>query len=282
MSRIKQILEQNPFLSKPLIEYVKETDPSDTYKYANFLVKIIKNRFENEGSIFGDDVSSLLKSFEEHVQAKRITKNDISSYNTIEEIKSEVNKADVIKKRNEAKKRVITLLKTEDTTVIVPLTKESSQVYGKGTKWCTSAVSDNLFSRYSSSGFLVYVISRDNDGKEINKTAIFTTRRGCEVYDSQDNQINPLRVCLPQNIGEDIIALVDGYGSINNYLKFEDSPKTLVGGKYYTLESLNKKGIQSLYVKSVKEGNQTSMEQLKSEFDRRAYKRGSVDEMLKV
>jgi hypothetical protein len=51
MSRIKQILEQNPFLSKPLIEYVKETDPSDTCKYANFLVKIIKSFSENELNI---------------------------------------------------------------------------------------------------------------------------------------------------------------------------------------------------------------------------------------
>ena len=77
-------------MGKPLIDYVKETDTSKTNKYDQFLVKIIKNRFSNQESVFGEDVSRLLKSFEEHVQEKRITKNDISQYNSLEEIKSEV------------------------------------------------------------------------------------------------------------------------------------------------------------------------------------------------
>lgn len=282
MSRIKQILEQNPFLGKPLIEYVKEADPSETNKYAQFLVKIIKNRFDNQESVFGEDVCSLLKSFEEHVQEKRITKNDISQYNSFEEIKSEVVKADKIKKNNEAKKRIITLLKTEDTTVIIPLTKESSQIYGKGTRWCTSSINNNMFGAYASNGFLVYVIKKDKTGKEIDKIAMHVTRSNCTVYNSQDTVINPLRVSLPQTTIENIVALVDGYGSTPNYLKFENSPKLIVDGKYYVLESLNKKGIQSLYMKSLKEGNQTSLDLLKSEFDRRKYKRGSIDEMVKV
>lgn len=280
MSRIKQILEQNPFLGKPLIEYVKEADPSETNKYAQFLVKIIKHRFENQELIFGEDMCGLLKSFDDHVQEKRIIKNDISQYNSIEEIKSEVVKADKIKKDNEAKKKIINLLKTEDTTVIIPLTKESSQIYGKGTKWCTSSTNNNMFGSYASNGFLVYVIKKDKTGKEIDKTAMHVTRNQCIVYNSQDIIINPLRVSLPQTTIENIVALVDGYGSIYNYLKFENSPKLIVDGKYYVLESLNKKGIQSLYTKSVKEGNQTNLELLKSEFDRRKYKLGSVDEMV--
>lgn len=49
--------------------------------------------------------------------------------------------------------------------VIVPITKEASMLYGKGTKWCTAAKKDNQFEFYNASGNLYIIIDKQTGRK---------------------------------------------------------------------------------------------------------------------
>lgn len=50
-------------------------------------------------------------------------------------------------------------------SIIIPLTKEASILYGKGTKWCTAALKDNLFDDYSNKGPLFICINKKTKRK---------------------------------------------------------------------------------------------------------------------
>ena len=84
------------------------------------------------------------------------------------------------------------LFENNQAFVIKPLTKDASICYGKGTKWCTAAMSGNMFNAYfgRSKVTLIYVINKNSDPlyDDYAKMAIAIYPSGeKEVFDAKDN-----------------------------------------------------------------------------------------------
>ena len=111
MSRLDRLKEQHPELNISLIDMLAKVDPSNTYKYTEFLIKMIKNIFIDDYTsdigltigidILGSDNVELLNEFELHSKVGRIKNSDISSYKSWAEIYRSVKSAEEIVKQKE-------------------------------------------------------------------------------------------------------------------------------------------------------------------------------------
>ena len=111
MSRLDRLKEQNPNLNISLIDIIAALDPSDSYKYTEFLIKQFKNHNDyyspNKDEfmgylgvfLFGPDEITLLNEFERHSKANRIKDKDISRYSNFDELESAVQTAEEIENR---------------------------------------------------------------------------------------------------------------------------------------------------------------------------------------
>ena len=90
MSRLNKLKEQHPELNISIIDLLAKVDPTDSYKYTEFLVKRVKEWFGGESiektqlgigiELIGDENVEILNKFEIHSKAGRIKKNDIGQH----------------------------------------------------------------------------------------------------------------------------------------------------------------------------------------------------------
>ena len=84
MSRLDRLKEQHPDLNISLIDIISFLDPTDSYKYTEFLIKNFKNDSDYYSSnkdefmgymgvfLFGSGEIETLNEFERHSKANRI------------------------------------------------------------------------------------------------------------------------------------------------------------------------------------------------------------------
>ena len=186
-------------------------DPTDTYKYTEFLIKMFKKSFtgnEKENialtlgtDLVGDKYSKKLNEFEEHVKANRIQKKDISQYTSFDEIEEQVKMAEEIVKQKELEKQIEKLFEDDEYLVLIPLTKESNQIYGSNTKWCTTMESGGYWEKYSENYKIIFVLNKQTG----NKIAISKgnyNNEGVKVWDQMDNEVSIFETNIPSNIYE--------------------------------------------------------------------------------
>jgi hypothetical protein len=211
MSRIDRLKEQHPELNITIVDMLAAVDPTDTYKYTEFLIKMFKKSFtgnEKENialtlgtDLVGDKYSKNLNEFEEHVKANRIQKKDISQYTSFDEIKEQVKMAEEIVKQKELEKQIEKLFEDDEYIVLIPLTKESNQIYGSNTKWCTTMESGGYWEKYSENYKIIFVLNKQT-GKKIAISKGIYSVEGVKVWDQMDNDINIFETNIPSNIYE--------------------------------------------------------------------------------
>ncbi len=207
MSRLDKIKEQNPELNVSLLDIITSVEPTDSYKYVQFLVKVLKDEYLKKGNydafykgicitLFGYDNLSSLVDFEKHSRANRIEKPDIGTYRNFEDITTAVKKADDIVRLKEVEKQVKKLYETDTWLVLIPLSYEASKVYGSNTKWCTTQQQhwNNYRSRYK----LIYIINKRTNGK----WAVSCDSHGGAVQGwlANDKESSPFNFPLPPDI----------------------------------------------------------------------------------
>lgn len=207
MSRLDRLKEQHPELNISLIDMLAKVDPSNTYKYTEFLIKMTKKMFIYDYAsdiglnigidIIGSDNVDLLNEFEIHSRAGRIKNSDISSYKDWRQIENSVVDADEIIRMKELEKQVNKLYDDSEWLVVIPLSFESSKVYGMGTKWCTTQ--ENHWNDYISNYKLIYIINKLSN----EKYAISRDKRSnskIQAWLSNDEETSPFMLPLPSNI----------------------------------------------------------------------------------
>jgi hypothetical protein len=211
MSRIDKLKEQHPELNITVIDMLAAVDPTDTYKYTEFLIKMFKKSFtDNEKEnialtlgidLVGDKYSKNLNEFEQHVKANRIQKKDISLYTSFNEIEEQVKMAEAIVKQKELEKQIEKLFEDDEYLVLIPLTKESNQIYGSNTKWCTTMESGGYWEKYSENYKIIYILNKQT-GKKIAISKGIYSVEGVKVWDQMDDDINIFETNIPSNIYE--------------------------------------------------------------------------------
>jgi hypothetical protein len=224
MSRLDKLKEQHPELNISIIDIIGMIDPTDTYKYSEFLIKILKRWYDNLDirygmgvDFIGEENVEILNEFEKHCKAKRIEKNDISQHSDFISLKNEVKKANEILRVKESEKQTKKIFDNDEWLVIVPLSYEASKMYGMNTKWCTTEL--KYWNKYITNYKLVYILNKKtNDKYSISRDK--TDDTDIKAWLSDDTEISPLLLPIPQELWSLIIL----------ELQKQESVIDLVGG----------------------------------------------------
>ena len=210
MSRLDKLKEQHPDLNVSIIDIISYLDPTDSYKYLDFVIKNFKrdneyyspNKEEFMGYmgvfLFGSGEIETLNEFERHSREGRIKNKDISQYTNFLELYEVVKKAEEIENRKKLEKEVIKIYEDDTWFIITPLSFESSKTYGSNTKWCVTQ--EKYWVNYLSTHRLIYVINKDT-GLKVAFSRNFkldpsrrTRNNEIQAWNEQDHEIDPMSI----------------------------------------------------------------------------------------
>jgi len=226
MARIKDLKTQNPSYTIDVIEVLSSMDPSKSNKYLPFMIKCtadwvewINNELKNETF---KEMFEVIKDFEDLSERNLLENKDIYSYESNQDIIEAVKFAKEKVTRSEVKKKETEVLFEDDRWLIVyPLTTRSSNLYGKGTKWCVSSEDNNYgkyYKQYTENGCLVFVIDKSVKESEYRsndfaKVAFHNDRKkndGITLWDIKDHQMNVGNAMKVYNmLGSDIVNIIN-------------------------------------------------------------------------
>jgi len=180
-------------ISKPSFDQLVDIDPTNKKKYIDWIAKVFV-----ENKMHPTDISKfgVLREFNTLLEKGKlpVDKRDINKYKTVEALYDEVKKYEgdvsTTQIKKEAKTSTKVVFENDLAAVYHPTTRESSCLYGKHTKWCTSGNKNNRFNDYFYEGNvnLYYVIPKVEG---IDKIAIAVSPDGTiEIYDALDNQLS--------------------------------------------------------------------------------------------
>lgn len=236
---------QHPWANSNFIDYLEIIDPSKTNKYLPLMVKELKKsiseknernqsevthiiaemssrygispslilgydyysleRIYNFLSLFGQDNIVTLMEFHNHLENNRISNNDISKYNSFDEIKKEVAAASFKQAQKEFSNSTHVVFEDDHWVLIKPLTFLSSLKYGASTKWCTAMYNESsYFYNYSSNGVLIYIINKVNHSKVACHIKTGNNNIGhdnrMKFYNEKDDEIDSYFAGFPKHI----------------------------------------------------------------------------------
>jgi hypothetical protein len=226
MARIKDLKAQNPTYTIDVIDVLSSMDPSKSNKYLPFMIKCtadwvewINNELKNETF---KEMFEVIKDFEDLSERNLLENKDIYSYESNQDIIEAVKFAKEKVTRSEVKKKETEVLFEDDRWLIVyPLTTRSSNLYGKGTKWCVSSEDNNYgkyYKQYTENGCLVFVIDKSVKESEYRsndfaKVAFHNDRKkndGITLWDIKDHQMNVGNAMKVYNmLGSDIVNIIN-------------------------------------------------------------------------
>jgi hypothetical protein len=200
MSRLDRLKEQHPDLNISLIDIISYLDPTDSYKYLDFLIKNFKrdsqyyspNKDEFMGYmgvfLFGSGEIEALNEFERHSKANRIKIKDISQYSNFLELNESVVLAQEIENRKKIEKEILNIHEDDTWLILTPLSFEASKVYGANTKWCVTQ--EKYWNQYLTTHRLIYVLNKKTDTK-IAFSRDFSKEK-FQAWDQLDKEVDPM------------------------------------------------------------------------------------------
>jgi hypothetical protein len=207
MSRIDKLKEQHPEFNVSVIDLLSKVDPTDSYKYTEFLVKKLKSWYGHTTiekthiamgiELVGEENTKILNEFELHSKAGRIKKNDIGQHKDFGTLLDSVKEAEEIVKLKEAEKQTVKLMDTDEYCIVIPLSYEASKIYGSGTKWCTTQ--ERYWNDYVDKYKLIYIIQ-----KTTNKKYAVSRRKDddtkIQAWLDNDNEVSPFLLPLSPEV----------------------------------------------------------------------------------
>jgi hypothetical protein len=112
-------------------------------------------------SILGEDTFYFLERFNKYWTEDKLPNRDITAYKSWEDIKNVVYILDLEEHVKDKTVQIYKLHETDEWLIVAPLSFKASQIYGSGTKWCTTN-RDSAYSfwKYTQDGFLLYIINK--------------------------------------------------------------------------------------------------------------------------
>ena len=141
-----------------------------------------------------------------HSNLPKFSSKDIEGYKTLNDLEDAAKAASEKKsskeKRQETKEGSETIYEDERVALIYVGSKESCQLYGKGTKWCITMRDASFFEQYTGANVVFYFLLRKQPtGDALDKVAFVVKRNKqnkvleseLELYDAQDIKISRAR-----------------------------------------------------------------------------------------
>jgi hypothetical protein len=244
---IKKIKKENNSININLVDLIGKLDNSETKKYTQFLVKILKKNFDNEQDFLVRDLSHRERKIDEVLNnntfdgwiTRKVLTNlygwdevdsfidfckfmergltnekDISKYDSWEMVASEVFQA---KNRNlfkMAKKEVKVVYEDDRYMCIKPLTYAASVSYGYQTRWCTASVQEpSYFYNHSRDGVLVYLIDKINNVK----FGFYHNNYQIQIYNQKDDRVDSMETGIPIELLHKLIGEMKSEAKDKNF-----------------------------------------------------------------
>ena len=183
-SKTQDLKKQHPLLNITLLDSIRLIDPSGKSKYINLILNTMMEEIErnNNGDHLNDYMTSndisvdtdhldvyekyihynnlfellpsdslkCLHEFHELNERGLIVENDISNFKVIDDLKNQVNIAQLRRDEKLMEKEIIVVFRDDEWLLIKPLTHVASIKYGYNTKWCTAMLTQSdYFKQYS-------------------------------------------------------------------------------------------------------------------------------------
>lgn len=151
-------------LSKETINAAISCDPSSkdgvAGKYTKWILELARKGRWGEGDVY--ETERVLELFHKVKHTLPEDKRDIGKFKSVYNLLQILPEtAENFKSIKETRKEGAEKVYEDDTwLVVVPHTKEAAQLYGKGTKWCTSAEKECMFDYYNKNGNLYININK--------------------------------------------------------------------------------------------------------------------------
>jgi len=143
---------------------------------------------------FNNDTFYTIKDFIRYMDRNQIDNKDVTSYSTIDDLRSAVTLATMKELTKELEGQVIKEYEDDKWLVVRPLTFQSSSKYGASTRWCTTYQKEKqYFEKYWQYGILVYFINKVTGYKFAGYKSL---RDGDELsfWNAEDSRIDYLNV----------------------------------------------------------------------------------------
>jgi hypothetical protein len=115
---------------------------------------------------FNSDIFHTVKDFIRHMDRNQIENKDVTSYSTIDDLRSAITLASMKELTKELEGQVIKEYEDDKWLVVRPLTFQASAKYGASTRWCTTYQKEKqYFEKYWQNGILVYFINKQTGYK---------------------------------------------------------------------------------------------------------------------
>jgi hypothetical protein len=229
MSRIIELKKQYPELSLTMFDLFERIDTTKTYKYFPLMCKLfssrwklepiekdfsseMKNRLESKGIKITDEKDSLVhamlrladnysddmflttKEFIERMENNKIQNKDLSTYNSLENLRTAITLSSIKEIERGLEKQVIKEFEDDIWLVVRPLTFQASSKYGANTRWCTTYSKEKeYFAKYWRRGILVYFINKQTGFKFAGYKSLFGDPE-LSFWDPTDQRVDYLQL----------------------------------------------------------------------------------------
>lgn len=168
-----------------------------------------------------------LKSFQkfcEYNERGLIKQNDLSKYNTFEDILNSLNIAEITVTSKNLEKQIKIVHDDDEWILVRPLTYFASKKYGANTKWCTTQENNSeYFDKYSTKGVLIYCINKKSGYKVASFYSLNQSDPEFSFWNQKDHRIDSMETELPKNLLE--------------LIRTESKSKTAKTNKFYLSDS---------------------------------------------
>ena len=146
------------------------------------------------------DLQSFQK-FCEYNERGIIKQNDVSKYNSFDDILKELSMAEMIAETKNLEKQVKVVLDNDEWLLVRPLTYISSKKYGSNTKWCTTQENNpEYYVKFASKGVLIYCINKKTGYKVASFYSLDKNDPEFSFWDQKDRRIDSLDAEITDDI----------------------------------------------------------------------------------
>lgn len=170
-----------------------------------------------------------LQSFQKFCQYNErnlIKQNDLSTYNSFEDITNALSVAEIVAESKELERQVKIVLDTEEWLLIRPLTFHSSKKYGSNTKWCTTQENNpDYFMKYANKGVLIYCINKKSGYKVASFYSLDKNDPEFSFWNQKDSRVDSLDTELTDELRAIIFTESKGKGAKTNRFLLSDDER---------------------------------------------------------
>jgi hypothetical protein len=247
MGKVDDLKLKYSLVSAPTFNKFNQSDTTPTKKYLEYMLKIwTKDKHKiTTTNVLIDNV----KKFDEllpYIPLKDIYHYE---YGDIDFLIAMVEKAEEIKEEKTfvREEHCDIIIDNDNFLFLVPKTQRGNLKYGANTRWCTvSRNDDSTFKRYTKSGLLGYIISKDEDMDEnYKKVAIYCDYKknsfSCEIdmWNTRDNKTNEDSMIKYGWNTKEVFDIVSSYRFLHHNLKKVVTAKDYVINFAYDLARLD-------------------------------------------